>query len=86
MMRSMARVLDSFPAAHWGGSAPVYPWHLWFDGRVWELEQGKDFVTSRHTFRNTASCAARRRQLVIETVLPRGENTVIIRAERYGPR
>lgn len=27
------------------GDKTKYPWHLWFDGDIWQLEEGKDFFT-----------------------------------------
>ncbi|MFD4196634.1 hypothetical protein [Amycolatopsis thermoflava] len=40
-----------------------YPWDLWLDGRVWQLEQGTDFTLPMATFRTSAHRAATKRGL-----------------------
>jgi hypothetical protein len=62
----MARVLDRLPTRV-SSTARNYPWDQWFDGQVWELEHGVDFVIGPKSFQNIVYEAARRRGLVVAT-------------------
>lgn len=57
----MAKVLRHFEFREPFGSK--YPWGEWLDGRVWQLEQGKDFGCSVSGFVVQVHHAARRRGL-----------------------
>lgn len=82
----MARVIRQFPDPPPAGGVHgiKYPWDEWLDGKVWELEIGADFYSSRESFRHAAGEAGRRRGFQVQTAVPRGENTVIIQAVRNG--
>lgn len=41
------------------GRPPKYPWAEWFDGDVWELQQGRDFYCTPKSFRPLAHRTAR---------------------------
>lgn len=45
----------------------IYPWHKWFDGRVWELRRGEDFRCSPESFRATVMRTARERGCKVRT-------------------
>jgi hypothetical protein len=49
----MARTVDELPDPA-RGRRVTYPWDEWLDGRVWELEQGKDFQSTTQSFRQIA--------------------------------
>lgn len=58
----MARVLDVFPSRR--GFAPrdtTYPYDNWFDGQVWELEQGSDYQGKTQGMIGTLYTAAKKR-------------------------
>lgn len=44
-----------------------YPWDQWFDGDVWELEQGEDFTTSVEGMRSVLHGAAKRLGYALST-------------------
>jgi len=41
----MAEVVNEMPA-DFRGSTEKYPWGDWFDGRIWKLVRGVDFLTT----------------------------------------
>jgi hypothetical protein len=67
----MAQRIDSFPDAR---DQSVYPWDEWFDGSVWELVQGEDFVGQPSTFRASAIAQASRRDGKVRTRKLRAED------------
>jgi hypothetical protein len=50
-----------------GSNVSLYDWDIWFDGAVWELKMGVDFVCSLAQMRAAAHAAASRRGMKIET-------------------
>jgi hypothetical protein len=58
----MAKVLKSFTfeTRARGGFASKYPWQEWMDGRIHQLEAGKDFNGKAQTFRYLAVKQAKR--------------------------
>lgn len=67
----MAQRIDVFPDAP---SQSVYPWDEWFDGSVWELTPGEDFVGQPATFRASAVAQAARRDGKVQTRKLRDED------------
>jgi hypothetical protein len=67
----VAHRIDVFPDAP---SQSVYPWDEWFDGSVWELTPGEDFVGRPATFRASAVAQAKRRDGKIRTRTLRRED------------
>ena len=62
----MAEVIDELPKYKVGPEAK-YPWEQWFDGQVWKLTKGADFLTNPESFRRTAGMAAARMHVHAET-------------------
>jgi hypothetical protein len=60
----VAQRIDAFPDAR---DQSVYPWDEWFDGSVWELVPGEDFVGQPSTFRASAIAQAARRDGKVRT-------------------
>jgi hypothetical protein len=58
----MAKVLKSFTfeTRARGGFASKYPWQEWMDGRIHQLEAGKDFNGKAQTFRYLAAKQAKK--------------------------
>lgn len=74
----MATVLDSY---RWSRRRPrAYPWHRWFDGRIWELERGRDFHCTAETMAGIASGEAARRGLRLKTSVECDDVLVLQRA------
>jgi hypothetical protein len=68
----MAKVSNDPPSKGWSSWRHVkesagYPWYEWFDGRVWELEQGVDFHCDKARFQRMAHTQARIYRLQPET-------------------
>src|SRR3954454_10560558 len=68
---TVAQRIDAFPDAP---SHSVYPWDEWFDGSVWELMPGEDFLGRPATFRASAVAQAARREGTVRTRTLRGED------------
>ena len=54
----MAKVLDGFEFDGKRGPPPSYPWHQWFDGQAWHLEQGVDYYVATRSMKATIFNAA----------------------------
>lgn len=65
----MADILPEFPERNTVGR---YPWHRWFDGRVWKLKAGEDYPLDRKGFQNTLYGEARRRGGRVRTMAIEG--------------
>lgn len=46
----MAKALDTFEFPHGGRKGIEYDWDSILDGKIWQLEQGKDFAADPKTF------------------------------------
>lgn len=59
----MASVLKEVP--HWAqqGRRESYPYDSWFDGQVWKLVRGEDFVQPRGQMAHRIRAAAQKRNL-----------------------
>lgn len=49
--------------------ARTYPWEDWFDGQVWRVEHGVDFMVSPRSFANIVRVTAYRKGFTIRTRL-----------------
>ena len=56
----MAKVIKDHVWRGAWGIVRLYPWEQWFDGRVWQLERGKDFRVSVRSMVTCAHSAARK--------------------------
>lgn len=60
---------------------PKYPWQKWFNGRIWILENGKDFKTNDlKNWINTARSAARKHGVKIHVNVIKDTNKVRVQA------
>ena len=75
----MAEILENYEFV--GPGSGKYPWDLWFDGQVWKLVEGIDYVCSGASFRSTAGGAARYRGLTVRTNLIMDGKGIVIQAK-----
>lgn len=74
----MAKKLDTFPEDLRVRTADSYPWNEWFDGSVWELTKGEDYVIKTKSFISNAQAKARTRGGTLRTgVLPDDKGVVV---------
>lgn len=59
----MAKVIDNSELPYRGR----YPWHLWFNGELWELTRGLDFRCTLNAFQVNAYRTARRKGGIVRT-------------------
>lgn len=79
----MADILHAYDFRPPGNNGDSHPWVEWFDGRIWRLRRGHDFVRAVRVFANTARHAARRRGLLL-TLTIESESVVVLRATPKG--
>ncbi len=72
----MARVVQHVPPEPFDRLARGYDWDSWFDGQLWELEQGDDFSVAPESFAATARQTAKKRGVSIR-VSCRGERAYV---------
>lgn len=79
----MAEILDNFEFAK-RGRGPSYPYHEWFDGRIWKLEEYDDFDCKPVSLRSALHTAAKKQNLKLKTTIGKdsyGSNYVIVQAQ-----
>lgn len=69
----MSEVVAEMPPPRRNCYQPLYPWALWFDGRVHRLLQGADFTVSVHQLQTQVGKMAKRRGLTVVTSTRPGE-------------
>jgi hypothetical protein len=57
-----------------------YPWHDWFDGQVWKIEESDFEPTSIAGFRSGATIAAKRMGLTVITRVDKDNGFVYLQA------
>jgi hypothetical protein len=57
------------------GRPPIYPWDEWTDGSAWRIRRDEDFEVSARVMQGIVRDYARRKTLVVRTVVP-DEETV----------
>ena len=62
----MAEILDNFEFAK-RGRGPSYPYHEWFNGQIWKLEEYTDFTCKPTSLRSALYAAAQKRNLELST-------------------
>ena len=62
----MPKTLDSFDFPHGGRKGIEYDWDSILDGRIYQLEQGKDFTAEPKTFVGAVARAANSRNLRVK--------------------
>jgi len=78
----MAEILDRMPAWARRGRREIYPYDEWFDGQVWLLTRGVDFVQERRGMAHRIRSAAYNRGLrvsVNQRELPNGNEVIVIK-------
>lgn len=55
-----------------------YPWNDWFNGNVWKLKPGEDFVVDLRSFRSAIYMAAKRYGYRVKTHVTRKQDLVYI--------
>ena len=78
----MAEILDKMPAWAKRGRREVYPYDEWFNGQVWLLTRGVDFVQERRGMSHRIRAAARNRGLrvsVSQREMPNGTEVIVIK-------
>ena len=60
----MARKVDRMPLKSGG----KYPWEQWFDGSIWELTAGDDFMCHCGTLASSAKAAAETRGVKVQVI------------------
>lgn len=73
----MAKVVKEIPNIRQMGPQK-YPWNKWLDGRVWQLNGGKDFTSKPSGMAQQAYSAARKMGVKVQTAI-RG-NRVFLKA------
>lgn len=76
----MAKVVNTIPERGEQVGRKTYPWHKWFDGRIWELRQGKDFKPKALGFAQQAYTKGRAFKIKVTTAV-RG-NRVYVQAQK----
>lgn len=82
----MAQPLDELPKVASGPGrhkASKYPWDLWLDGRIWQMEGGVDFFVKAASFRALIYETARKRNIAVQTQIHRGEGATWGKPERF---
>jgi hypothetical protein len=79
----MATNLIKFPEPT-GRSQRHYPWDTWFDGQIWQLEQGTDFPGNTRSFMSNARNVARGRGLTLR-MMREGETLTLQATGRRKP-
>lgn len=69
----MAQVLEKY-----NFTRGRYDWDTWFNGDIWQLEQGEDFEVDPASFRSTITAAARRYEVSVRTAV--NGNSVVLQA------
>jgi len=78
----VAEILDSFEFAK-RGRGSVYPYHEWFNGQIWKLEEWTDFDCKPSSMRSALYMAAAKRGFDLNTSIGKdryGINYVIVQA------
>ena len=78
----MAEILEKMP--HWAkqGRRETYPYDDWFDGQVWLLTRGVDFVQERRGMASRIRAAAQSRGLHLtcsQREMPNGTEVIAIK-------
>ena len=81
----MAEILDRMP--HWvkQGRREIYPYDDWFDGQVWMLTRGVDFVQERRGMGARLRSAAKSRGTKVKLghrEMPNGNEIIVLQALR----
>ena len=82
----MAHPLEEMPKVSSGPGRPKaskYPWDLWLDGRIWQMEWGADFLVKPASFRALIYETAKKRDVAVETQIHRGEGDTWGKPERF---
>lgn len=81
----MAKKLKSFNFENGTSSRKSkYAWDEWFDGDIWQLEQGKDFKIKPASFRISLGTNAKKRGLKLR--ISQVEKGFVIQAYKATPR
>lgn len=62
----MAKALDTFEFPHGGRKGIEFNWDSILDGKIWQLEQGKDFTADPKTFIGAVARQANSRNLRVK--------------------
>jgi len=70
-----------------------YPWDQWFDGRIWQLDQGVDFEGPSVSMERVIRTTANRRRVRVRVriteddsvVLQKHEDEEVVRERTYSP-
>ena len=79
----MAEILDNFEFNK-RGRGPSYPYHEWFNGQIWKLEEYTDFTCKPTSMRSALYMAAAKRGFDLNTSIGKdsyGINYVIVQAQ-----
>lgn len=84
----MAEILNRMP--HWvkQGRREIYPYDNWFDGRVWSLTRGVDFVQERRGMAARIRTAAKSRGIKLKLghrEMPNGDEIIVLQALKTDP-
>lgn len=78
----MAKELDEFPETR--GRAvgdSKYPWDLWLNGKVWQLDNGDDFIATKTTnFRQAVIKAAKAKGLKAKVAVVNDGKSLVVQA------
>ena len=78
----MAEVLEKLPSWAKRGRRTIYPYDQWFDGQVWLLTRGIDFVQERRGMATRIRSISKHRGLKITVShreLPNGAEVVVVK-------
>lgn len=74
----MAKELSEFPQTR-GRAVGQYPYDEWFNGKIWQLENGEDFTAVKTAnFRGSLLEVARKRGLKIRTAIVNDGKSLVI--------
>ncbi len=79
----MAEVLDQLPMWARQGRREKYPYDEWFDGQVWLLTRGVDFVQERGGMTHRIRRSAAKRNLKVTVAhcqMPTGAEVIVVKA------
>jgi hypothetical protein len=60
------------------GRPPTYPWHLWLDGRLWQLTRGTDFTCQMESMETLIRRTASNYDLKVTISRPDAEREVFV--------
>jgi hypothetical protein len=78
----VAKQLNEFPQTRGrvAGSSK-FPWDQWFNGKIWQLDNGEDFTaTKTENFRTTVGKAAKDRGIKVKTAVTNEGKSLVVQA------